>query len=905
MSLTPGARVGPYEIGALLGSGGMGEVYRARDTKLDRDVALKVLPDSFVHDSDRLARFQREAKVLAALNHPNIAHIHGLEESNGVRALVMELVEGEDLAQRLTRGAIPIDEALPIAKQIAEALEAAHEQGIIHRDLKPANIKVRADGTVKVLDFGLAKAIEPPVSSSPSNSMSPTITTPAMTQTGMILGTAAYMSPEQAAGKQVDKRSDLWSFGVVLMEMLTGRQVFQGETVSHVLASVLKDEPNWAALPAETPSPIRRLLRRCLEKDRRQRLDSAAAARLDIVEARAVPATELSPVTVVATPARRVASLAAALALGVLVAVPVVRWLPRNVPVMSTPLTRLTIMSPPELPLTPSGTARDIAVAPDASFVVYVSGSRRQLVVRRLDQLEASPLPGVANARQPFVSPDSRWIGYLEGDDTLRKVQVRGGAPVTLARIPSAALGLRGAAWIDDATIVVANRGTGLLRVAASGGEVTPLTKPDAERGEYAHAFPAALPGGRALLFVIQSFGGGSNTVALLDLQTGQHVSLVRGGSSPQYVASGHLLYATDGGLTAVRFDAARRAVVGEPVPMPESVSVARNGGANTDIAADGTLVFLPGSAPTALLNSLVWVDRQGRETPLGAPPRAYTAVRLSPDGTHIAVGIEDQDRDVWVWDIAGRTLARLTFDTGLDQYPVWTPDGRRVVYQASRGGAPNLFVRAADGTGAEVRLTDSVNVETATSITPDGAFVIGYETAPETGRDVMRVALTGVTSGPAIVEKLVHTPFEELNGEVSPNGRFLAYQSNESGRSEIYVRPYPQVESGRWQVSTAGGTRPAWTRGGTELVFLDGSNHFTVVPVEAAGSTFHAGTPASPFATIYPTFGPTRPYDVSPDGQRFLTIKGGTDGTTTEPLSLVVVQSWQQELTRLLPPTK
>jgi eukaryotic-like serine/threonine-protein kinase len=710
MPLPSGSKLGTYEVLSPLGAGGMGEVYRAKDPKLNRDVALKVLPESFTHDIARVARFRREAQLLASLNHPHIGGIYGLEDAHGVTALVLELVEGPTLADRIAQGPIPLDEALSIAKQIAEALKAAHEQGIIHRDLKPANIKVRPDGTVKVLDFGLAKATSP-WASLDGVLQSPTITAPAMTEVGVILGTAAYMSPEQAAGTSADKRSDIWSFGVVLLEMLTGKPVFTGETLSHVLASVLRTEPDWAALPANTPASIRRLLRRCIDKDRRRRLDSAAAAGLELDDALTTPVAEAQP----AQAARRVTPVTIASVLGAVVMAMLALWaFTRPVPPAAGPLMRFTITPSAALPLRLSlqGAARDFAVAPDGSFLVYRAGNKGQLVVRWLDRLDASPLPGVTGAVMPFVSADSHWIGFVEDDLTLKKVAVTGGSPVTLARLP---VWPRGASWVDDALIIGTT--TGLLRVPAGGGEPTVLTTPDRARGEEGHVLPSALPGGRAVLFTIGAAEPENAQVAMLDLQTGQHTTLLHGGRDAQYVASGHLVYLAGRAMSAVRFDLSRRSVVGDPVRVIDGMADAPTGALNVAVTQTGMLVFLPAGSDAVTLRSLVWVDRQGHETPIPAPPRPYQSARLSPDGTRVAVNIRDQENDIWVWTFAGETLTRVTFDPGLDLAPVWMPDGRRIVFTsalAGQGAAASLFLTAADGTGTAERLTQSALVQFA-----------------------------------------------------------------------------------------------------------------------------------------------------------------------------------------------
>ena len=661
----------------------MGEVYRARDAKLNRDVALKILPDAFASDPDRLARFTREAQTLASLNHPNIAHIHGLEESGAVRALVMELVEGEDLAQLIARSAIRLDEALPIAKQIAEALEAAHEQGIIHRDLKPANIKVRPDGTVKVLDFGLAKAMEPG-GRAPNVSQSPTITTPAMTQAGMILGTAAYMSPEQARGKTLDKRTDIWAFGCVLYEMLTGTRAFTGDDVADVLASVMAREPDWTRLPSNLSPALGSYIRRCLEKNPKQRIADAQDMRLALEGA--FDTTALPSVPHAAT---RTASawVVGALVVGAVVAGAVVWVVTRPPPRLPPHVWRLQI--------TPDGTAalnidrttgqRDVAITPDGSRIVYVGNRGTQLLVRAMDSLD--PLAVFTGLpRGPFVSPDGQWTAFADSG-LLKKVPVSGGlaVPIILMDAPTAL----GATWGPDDTIVFAttNGATGLQRVPAAGGAPTILTRPDVEQGEADHAWPEWLPGGKAILFTITARKGGLDAaqVAVLDLATGKRKVLLRGGSHAHYVPgepgakssggpnAGYLIFATTGTLRAVRFDLERLETPGTPVAVVHDVVTTPNGDINAVVSADGTLVYMPGTASMTPEDRLTWVDRRGVETPIPAPPRAYVHPRLSPDGKRVAVYVADQDLDLWLTDL-GPTLTRLTSGPGVDSFPVWTP---------------------------------------------------------------------------------------------------------------------------------------------------------------------------------------------------------------------------------------
>ncbi|HVH29547.1 MAG TPA: protein kinase [Vicinamibacterales bacterium] len=900
MPLSVGTRLGPYEILSALGAGGMGEVYRARDTKLDRAVAIKILPEAFAADTERIARFQREAKTLASLNHLNIAHIHGLEESSGVRALVMELVEGEDLAERIARGAIPVAEALPIAKQMADALEAAHEQGIIHRDLKPANIKVRPDGTVKVLDFGLAKAMEPTGVASPSVSQSPTITTPAMTQAGMVLGTAAYMSPEQARGKAVDTRADIWAFGCVLYEMLTGQRAFDGEGVSETLARVIEREPDWARLPATTLSPaLRTYIMRCLQKDPRQRVQAIGDVRLALEGAfeTAVPQTAAPAV---AAHRRRAALVGAAAIVASAAIIGTLLWF----------TARRAEPVPPRvsrLQLTPAGAAalsigwndRDLAITPDGSRLIYVGNQGTQIFVRALDAL-APVAVFTGTPRGLFVFPDGQWIGFVDGLSVLKKVAVAGGPAVTLATIDTA--GSSGATWGPDDTIIVATNAvdTGLQRVSAAGGPLTVLTRPDRAQGEADHFWPEMLPGGRGVLFTITSLTGGLDAaqVAVLDLQTGARRILVRGGSHAHYVSSGHLVYASAGTLRAVPFDLARLETRGTPVTLVPDVVTTIKGGVNAVVAGDGTLAYVLGTVE-GTPRTLVWVDRQGLETPIPTPPRPYLLPALSPDGTRVAVFANDQERDLWLWDLGRATLTRLTSAPGVDVVQVWTPDSRRLIFTSERAGVRNLFWQAADGAGVVEQLTESPHTQYPTGVSPDRRRLIFTDDSPTTGNDVMAIELDATRR----VTPLVQSPFTERNGIISADGRWLAYEANDSGRFEIYVRPFPEVNSGRWQVSTTGGTRPIWARSGQELVYVSPTGALMSVGV-ARGPSWAATTPTLVVKEGYFTnlnwWG--RSYDISPDGQRFLMIKeGGAEGTAA-PASIIVVQHWVDELKRLVP---
>jgi serine/threonine protein kinase len=908
MSLTPGTRLGPYEILAPLGAGGMGEVYRARDTKLNRDVAIKVLPELFVADPERVARFQREAKTLAALNHPHIGGIYGLEDADGVQALVLELVEGPTLAERIAQGPIPIDEALPIARQIAEALEAAHEAGIIHRDLKPANIKVRDDGTVKVLDFGLAKALEPMSAASPNVTASPTITTPAMmTGAGMILGTAAYMSPEQARGKRVDKRVDVWAFGVVLFEMLTGKLAFEGDDVSITLAAVLKSDPDWSSVPATVPPSLRRLLKRCLHKDPRERLRDIGEARIEIdcVQSGA-PLEQLdesAPATAIRrAPRWRAVAVPTAIALAASLATAgIVRFTTRS-QVVPPQVSRLHITLPSTASLSVDGISDDLALTPDGSRLIYVGANGTTLFVRPLDQLEPTPLVRGSALRDPFVSPDGQWVGFFDGPATLKKVPITGGPAQQVTHLASPE---QGATWAADGIIVATVATTmGLQRISADGGAPVALTRPDSAHGEAAHVWPELLPGGQAVLCTVAATTGGVDaaSIAVLDLRTGRLTTVLRGGSHAKYVASGHLVYAAAGSLRGVRFDLSRLAVDGTSSPVLTQVLTKPRGAVDAVVSRGGTLAYVASGTGTELARTLVWVDSHVQETPIPAPPRPYYLPRLSPNGTRVAVAVADQTVGIWLWDLARATLTRITSASTNESAPVWTPDGRRLLFNSDQGGsrtgALNVFSRTSDSTGAVERLTESPNAQAPSAVSPDGTRVIFEEYFPKTGWDVMALRF-----GDRQAIALVQTSFDERNGIVSPDGRWLAYEANDSGSFEIYVRPYPAISSGHWQVSTSGGTQPAWALGGKELFYIGGDGTLMRVDVSANPIwTADAPTKVLDARYVVSTGGNfLRNYDVAPDGQRFLMLKRPGDATAGPP-QIVVVQHFDEELKRLVP---
>jgi serine/threonine-protein kinase len=900
MPLSPGSRIGPYEIVSALGAGAMGEVYRARDTRLSRDVAVKVLPAEFATDHERVARFEREAQILASLNHPHIATIYGLEEQEGSRFLVMELVEGETLHARLANGPLSVAEAVIVARQIADALQVAHDKGIVHRDLKPANVAFTEAGFVKVLDFGLAKGFGAAERTPPTSPGGTTLSSApvATTQAGIIMGTVSYMAPEQARGMVADKRCDIWAFGCVLYEMLTGRRAFEARTVADTLALVLKSEPDWTLLPASTAPPLRALLKGCLEKDRQTRIADIAAATFVLSDPVALLAGTGSEDRPAAPPPWWWhAGLTAALAVAVAAAAAWGTWLAiRPAPPR---VTWTTVAPVREAAPGISGIDRDIAITPDGSRIVYVGNGGTQLFVRPFAAPGSMPIATGVQLRGVFVSPDGQWVGFVE-NNILKRVAISGGPTSVITALRAGTL--RGAAWLADDTIVFATTAnqSGLERVPAAGGDSVVLTEPDRERGEADHMWPEALPGGRSVLFTITAGSLDAAQIAVLDVQTREQKVLVRGGTHAQYAPSGHIVYTTGGTLRAAAFDVGRLELQSVPVTVLPRLVTTTAGAGDFAIGDDGTLVYIDTQdTEIAGTRSLVWVDRQGVEEAIGAPARAYVYPRLSPDGTRIAVYLEEQDNDIWLWDLSRATLTRVTFEPGNDQQPVWTPDGRRLVFGSVRaGGAQNIFWQAADGSGTAERLTQASVPQLPTSMSPDGRLVMFYQLNPETGRDLMRLAL-----GDRRVETLLQTRFEERNAEVSPDGRWLAYESDTSGRFEIYVRPFPNVDGGQWPISAGGGTRPAWSPDGRELFYLALDARMMRVSVTAAGSTWSASNPEAQLAARYFTAGGTaRTYDISRDGRRFLLIKQAGSDRSGVPPQIVVVQNWTEELARLAP---
>jgi len=869
--MQPGTRLGPYEVVAPLGAGGMGEVYRARDSKLGRDVAIKILPAAVGGDPERLARLQREAQVLASLNHSNIAHIYGLEE----QALVMELVEGPTLAERIAQGPMPVEEALPLARQIAEALEYAHDKGIVHRDLKPANIKLTREGAVKVLDFGLAKAFSDDVTAG-DISASPTLSL-AATRAGLILGTAGYMAPEQAKGGSVDRRADIWSFGVVLFEMLSGKRLIDEPTASEALAAVLKSELNIGLLPPSTPPRIRRLVERCLQRDPRQRLQAIGEARIILDSPETEPTSAAPSVrhSALRTPHSATAAIVL-LAIG-FVAVAAIAWRATR-PAPLQPLMRLSVEVGADATLERVRQNGLVALSPDGTRLAVTfrgKGGRPLLGTRLLNQSAITPLANTEDATTPFFSPDGQWIGF-HADGKLKKISVDGGAAVTLCTVQA----LRGASWGDDGNIVFAAGATeGLSRVSSDGGTPVPLTK--LKDGERTHRWPQVLPGSKAVLFTAHTGGGNYDqaNIEIFTLKTGERKILQRGGFSGQYLPSGHLVYLHQTTLFAAPFDLDRLALTGAPVPILEDAGSTTTAGGDFAFSKTGSFVYLSGRAALSGW-PISWLDSTGKKQVLHAPVALYFFPRLSPDGKRLAFSnASSQGADIWVKDLERDTPSRLTFLGGTNNFPVWTPDGKAIVFKSQDPANPGLYWIRSDGSGAAQRLTDGKSVDNPYSFSPDGKRLAFYRTSGNNLPDIWTAPIELVNAGdpsqPRLgkAELFLGSAFVEADPVFSPDGRWLAYYSNESGTAEVYVRPFPGP-GGRWQISTGGGRFPTWSRSGHELLFEQLSNgNIQAVTYTIKGDTFAASTPKVWSAVRLLSTGVNPNYDLAPDGKRIATF--------------------------------
>ena len=856
MALAPGARLGPYEVTVQIGAGGMGEVYRARDTRLGRDVAIKVLPQIFAADGGRLARFEREAQLLAALNHPNIAQIHGLEESAGVRALVMELVEGVTLAERLTRP-IPIDEGLAIARQIANALEAAHDRGIVHRDLKPANVKVTPAGVVKVLDFGLA--ISRPDTSDSDLSQSPTMLMP--TVEGVVLGTAPYMSPEQARGRPVDKRADIWAFGCVLFEMLTGTRAFHGGSTSDVLASILNQEPDWLSLPNRTPRAIHRLLRRCLAKDCNERLHDIADARLEITDA-LHPGSAAEPVVDARADRSDRLRWAAVFAASIVIAGGgAAWWIAQSRPAPSE--IRLEITTPP------SPDPASIAISPDGRKILFVATleGRSRLWLRALDSSSARPLAGTEGALCPFWSPDNRSIGFfMQGK--LQRLDLDGGLVRALAVAPNPV----GGTWGPDGTVLFTPNYTGpIFRMSAEGGDAVPITHTDARQPS--HRFPDFLPDGKHFLFFVPN-SADTRSIYVGDLDGGAPQRLLEADAPGAYAPSKHLLFVREGKLIAQPFDPARLVLTGNPVSVADQVMAAGDSNSTgLSVSAAGPFIYRAGIASQ---HQFVWFDRSGKETgrvsePTGAAAGS-TSPSLSPDGRRVALTrTVARNTDVWILDLERSLFSRFTFDAAVDAWPVWSPDGATIAFNSNRSGVYDLYQKSATGVGSDELLLATPQNKGPVDWSPDGRFLLYRSPGATTGFDLWALPMFGDRK-PFVV---VQTNFEERDGQFSPDGKWIAYQSNESGQTQVLVQPFPGP-GGKLQVSADGGAQVRWRADGRELFYVSPDGRLMAVPIRPAADrrSLEAGAPVPLFATRIGGAAPgmnRQDYVVSQDGQRFL----------------------------------
>jgi Tol biopolymer transport system component len=897
-----GRSVGTYDITALLGAGGMGEVYRARDRTLGREVAIKVLSDTVARHSERLARFEREARLLASLSHPNVAVVHGLERDDRLYYLVMELVRGETLAERIARGPILLTEAISLFRQIADGLEAAHTQTIVHRDLKPANVMITAQGAVKLLDFGLAKVV---AGGDSDTTLSPTIDG-APTVTGLVVGTLGYMSPEQARGDAVDRRTDVWAFGCLLFESLTAQRAFPGRTVSDIIATILKEEPDWSALSAVAPPRLQLLIRRCLQKNPRGRLHDIADARIELEDIARDPSARIDVGGGAAK--RRVAPTRTAWAAVVTLLVASVAgagfaiW-SAEAPDGAAPVARLTI------PLMAGqvierGRLPSLAISPDGTQVVYAAaadGGRTRLFLRPVNELAARPIPASEGASVPFFSPDGRWLAF-HADGRLKKISLGGGVPLTVCVAPA----VLSANWGDGERIIFATASEGLWLVSAEGGEPTQLTQP--ESPDTPHAYPQLLPGGDTALFSVQRGDGWQ--LGLLDIDSRRWRLLGDGravGQGAQFVADGYVVYAQSGGLVGVPFDPRGGTLDESAVPLLERVDTSRAGTPFAIASAAGSLVYVP-AAPAAPERSMVRVDRDGRTVPLVDDRAAYESLGLAPDGRTLAAAVaSNTGSDIWIVDMDRKTRIRFTTD-GFAAGPVWSADGTRIAFQSTAPGTWNLFWKPIGGGGAEPFVTvaagpsilgagvlpgslptlSGAGAQFPESWASDGTLAFTERKAGGE-RDIWTLA-PGGTPAPFLL-----TPFDERFPRFSHDGRWLAYVSDEAGRDEVYVQPFPGP-GGKWLISREGGTDPVWSRTGRELFYRAG-NQIMAVPVTTAGD-FSAGAPRRLFQVPSHNGESHAPYDVSPDGTWFAIAAG--DGRV--PGELHIVLNWFGELASRVP---
>ena len=896
-SVLIGRRLGVYQMLERIGAGGMGEVYRARDSKLGREVAIKILPRLFISDPDRLARFGREARVLASLNHPHIGAIYGLEEADGIRALVLELVEGETLSDRIARGPIPTGDFLTIARQIADALDAAHEKGIIHRDLKPANIKITPDGSVKVLDFGLAKATAGD-GATPDLTQSLAVTASG-TREGHVLGTPAYMSPEQARGKPVDKRTDIWAFGCVIYEMLTGCSPFARESISDTIAAILEREPDWDALPAGTPTAVRRLLHRCLDKELTRRLRDIGDARMELDDASCSQGSPISTTAQISShrpPAFWFVAVSAVLS-ALIAAFAAWNLKPAPAPAPGSQA-RFVLPMPNDVGLLMDRYGSDVTVSPDGKYVAFVGrrASTAQLYLRRIADEETTVLTDTDGAQQPFFSPDSRWLAFF-ADGKLKKVPITGGVPEVMGDAP----GSRGGFWSENGTIVFAplSRGSGILQVSADADGVAPkhITTLDANRGETSHRLPELLPDGNAILFV--AYGDTYDHVSIVaqSLKTGERKVLIDEASQPHFASTGHLLYVQPkrpGTIMAVAFDPENLRVMGTPVPVVEGVLTIRGDYAHWSFSRSGMLVYAAGGFKEPE-NDLVFVDRKGNAEAVGTPAqRPYAFPRLSPDGKRVVVAQLRIQNTLWLYDLAGGSFNRVTHE-GNAFWPVWTPDGKRITYASNRAGPWRLFWKPFDGSEKEQMLAEpgTGSAQIPYSWSADGKVLLYADDTPKTSKDVW-----ALRKEDGHRQALLQTSASEVDARISPDGRWMAYASDESGRYEVWVQSVPG-SGGKWQISTEGGREPVWAHSGREIFYRSGDKMMSAAVTTKP--TFQPGTSRLLFQGPYVGTGTNSPnYDVTVDDQHFLMVR--VSEQQSQHTDFNVVLNWTEELKRLVP---
>jgi Tol biopolymer transport system component/predicted Ser/Thr protein kinase len=886
MAILSGKRLGPYEILSAIGAGGMGEVYRARDTRLERIVAVKILPDHLSDRAELRERFEREARTIASLNHPHICTLHDIGHQEGTDFLVMEYLEGETLAERLKKGPLPLDLVLQYAIEIADALDKAHRKGITHRDLKPGNIMLTKSGA-KLLDFGLAKLREPQAAVATLSAL-PTEGSN-LTARGTILGTLQYMAPEQLEGKEVDARTDIFAFGVVVYEMATGKKAFEGKSKASLIAKILEtDPPLISSLQPMTPPQLDRVVKKCLAKEPEKRWQVASDLCDELKWIAEGGAHTGSPP--IAAPVGKnwlKTTLWAGVVMAACILVGLAVWFLK--PAAPKPVSRFVMALPEGQRLNENFSA--LAISPDGTRLVYAGGPGNlttRLYVRAMDGLEARPIPGTEGGENPFFSPDGQRIGFITNGGKLVTVSLSGGAPANLAEVRFP--GFYGASWGSQGIIVfVPQRNGPVLQISETGGEAKPLTH--LEKSEFAHAYPELLPGGKGMLFT--ALVGTTANIVAQSLTTGEHRVLTQSGEQPRYAPSGHLVYAQGDDLMAVPFDPQRLAITGAAVPVVHGI-LSSGGVAQYSFSSTGALVYVPGSVQEAQ-SRLVWIDRKGAEQPVAAPAHNYVLPRVSPDGKRVAVNIEEADGQIWVYDVDRETLTRLTFEGGASIDPVWTPDGKRIAF---KGADNRLFWQPADGSTTAEALTSAelAGNNVPGSWSPDGQVLAFMEINRDTGYDLYTLPLKDGKPQP-----FLRTASVETAPRFSPDGRFIAYASDESGRIEIYVRSYPGP-GGKWQISSEGGSEPVWNPKGRELFYRAGNKMMAVdVTVQP---TFSAGKPRTLFEGPYlPTPRSFPDYDVSPDGQRFLMLKPSEQ--TSSLTQIVVVQNWFEELKQKVPAWK